>query len=852
MSLLFGSTFKHGILVNAGGGGATTGLVNRKYWDTVNGTGYVVDTTTVPPGCPASLSFPAAITAAANVTRILSDNQVCFGFWFRKVGATNPSAVNPRIIGFSTSNHTVRLNTSGALQIGAAGSGFQTILTPAADTWYWITVRVDTSTGTHTVDAKAYDDTGALVATATQSTSATAATPQLSFVVGTAGSMGGASVLVGCVVLDDNHANYPLLPMACDLLVPVATGTHSFTAGNFQDDTATNLATNETTSWAKVDETPANTTDYVRQVVDNANAYLEYDYGPTTAGLFSDVQLVQQIAANLPSTTGANLVGHKLNDGGTITAEATIDQSTAAGVLEYLMHGYTVRPNGGGAWTTTAVDALRGRFGYMTLQPAQAGLSAFYLEVFGTQVFGGGGTAYTPSVGDTLGLTDATVRSRGSKLAPADTLGLTDARTFARGSRIADTLGLTDATAKARGSRIADTLGLTDATTRSQGAGRSLADILGLTDATTRVRGAAVTVGDTLGLTDANARVRGSNVTVGDTLGLTDATAKARGKTIADPIGLTDSATPAKFRLQPVADGFALTDSPTRVHGHVWTQGDAFGLTDATAKSRAKTVADPFGLTDSAATAKFRLLTLGDTLGLTDARSLKPGKGISDTLGLTDALARARGKTIADPFGLTDAAGRGFGRTVADTLGLTDARAVARGVRIADALGLTDQASRLEGFARTIADTFGLTDQATPAAAGAKTKSLSDTIGLTDALAKTRGKVIGDVLGLTDARTAVSAHRTTLPDTLGLTDAAARVMAFSRSISDGLALTDQQTPTLTGAIPWKRGHATTTTGGHVADGDGARSGLVGGAHSGAVTTRRAGTLSIIRIADLDG
>lgn len=387
MSLLFGSTGKLGILTNAGPAGATSGLVNRKYWDVVAATGIAIETTDVPPGNDACYSFPAAIVASANLNRVINDNTVCFGFWFKKVGATNPTTVNPRIIGTTTSNHTVRLTTGGILQIGANGTGFQNIITPVADVWYWITGRINTSGGTHTIDAQAYSGyDGSLIATATQSTAVLAATAQLNFVVGTASSMGGASMLIGCIVLDDDVANYPLLPHAGEVLAPNATGTHSFTAGNFVDDTGSNLATNETASWSRVDDWPANTTDWIRQNVDNANGYLEYDFEPTATGRFASIRGIQYVIAHLPSTTGANLVGWKLNDGGTITAEATIDVSTA-NALEYGMHTYQVRPNGGTAWTLAATDALKGRFGYMTLQPAQAGMSAMAVEVFGAYSF---------------------------------------------------------------------------------------------------------------------------------------------------------------------------------------------------------------------------------------------------------------------------------------------------------------------------------------------------------------------------------------------------------------------------------------------------------------------------------
>lgn len=419
MAIIFGESGEHGIAPGAniilGGGGATSALVNRKIWDAqTSGASLALETTTVPPGAASCFKIPSTVAAAANITRTFSDNTFCYGFWFRKIGSTNPSAVNPRIVGFNPSNHTIRLSSGGVLQITIGNASPQTLNTPSADTWYWITGKIDTSSGTHTHDAKIYDDTGSLIATATQSTGAIAAAAQTSFILGTGGSMGGASCFVGTLILSDAHADYPILPMGTDLLLPNACGTHSFTAGDFVDDTATNLGTSETTSWQKLDEIPPNTTDYVQQNVDNANGYVEYAFDDVdTAGRsLGDVSFVQLIAAHRPTTTGANLVGQKLNDGGTITAEATIDHSLTANTLEYGMHGYSTRPNGGTAWDTTSANALKARFGYMTLQPAQAGLSAYYIQVF-APISAGGPTQFNQALTATQGSTATFVKQAG-------------------------------------------------------------------------------------------------------------------------------------------------------------------------------------------------------------------------------------------------------------------------------------------------------------------------------------------------------------------------------------------------------------------------------------------------------
>jgi hypothetical protein len=77
----------------------------------------------------------------------------------------------------------------------------------------------------------------------------------------------------------------------------------------------------------------------------------------------------------------ANLCQFRLNDAGTISAEATIDTSVATDTLEYRRHGYQVRPSGGGAWNTTAVNALMARYGFSTDIAPPPAIDALYLDV---------------------------------------------------------------------------------------------------------------------------------------------------------------------------------------------------------------------------------------------------------------------------------------------------------------------------------------------------------------------------------------------------------------------------------------------------------------------------------------
>ncbi|MGW1998484.1 DUF4082 domain-containing protein [Embleya sp. NPDC001921] len=141
-----------------------------------------------------------------------------------------------------------------------------------------------------------------------------------------------------------------------------------------------------------------------------------------------------------------------------------------------------------------------------------------------------GGTDYTATPGELLGLTDTAARALDAARTSTDTIGLVDQTTAlvdaARSST--DTLGLTDqATADIdRVTTPTDLLGATDSAAAQVDASRGPADPLGLADQATTLLDTDRAATDTLGLTDSVTATLGRalTVTVLDTLGLTDDT----------------------------------------------------------------------------------------------------------------------------------------------------------------------------------------------------------------------------------------------------------------------------------------------------------------------------------------
>jgi hypothetical protein len=166
------------------------------------------------------------------------------------------------------------------------------------------------------------------------------------------------------------------------LLAPTSDGTHSFTTGDFQNAASSNIATNATTVYQSLDEVPAVNTDFVKQVVINSVGYVEVGFEDLPTTLIGEPDYVQLVVALHPvGSNAANSSAFRLNDGGTVTAEAVLDHSVTSDTLEFSRHGYQVRPNGGGAWDTASVNALKAQWGFggdVTPPPA---LDAIYLEV---------------------------------------------------------------------------------------------------------------------------------------------------------------------------------------------------------------------------------------------------------------------------------------------------------------------------------------------------------------------------------------------------------------------------------------------------------------------------------------
>ncbi len=159
----------------------------------------------------------------------------------------------------------------------------------------------------------------------------------------------------------------------------------------------------------------------------------------------------------------------------------------------------------------------------------------------------GGGTDFTETIEESLGLSDSVSRSIGFSKSISESLGLTD--TFlkiAAYSRLnSESLGLADTqTKEAEYNRTnTESLGLTDTQIKETGFNRSFSESIGLTDIATAVKIIAKTISDSIGLTDTVSKVAGFSKTISDAIGLTDVFSRVASffRTVSDSLGLTDT-----------------------------------------------------------------------------------------------------------------------------------------------------------------------------------------------------------------------------------------------------------------------------------------------------------------------
>lgn len=379
MSTLHVCSFDHQIApTNVGGGGATSALVNRKYWDSVGGTPPTVDTTTFLHGS-ASMKFAAAAAGASFLRHVIGGSTAGVGAWVRRgTGSPSSTTVFLQLLG-AVNNADVRLSSDGVLYLtgGAIDGSEVALFSPAASQWYWVSLHADFSANPITMSASVWTSTGQVVVSAKTRSVAVAADTFANAQVGTSAAGHGFDLNVDSYVVTDTAA--AITPRQVVLLTP-SNGTHSFTANDFQNQASTNLTTASDIA-ALVDDYPPSLSDFVKQVVIRSTGYAEFTFSDMPASGIGEAVFVQLGIANHPvGTANANTSIMRLVDGATVTAEALADMTATADTLEYHKHGYSTAPSTSGAWSTSLVNALKARWGFSDDVTPPPALDSIWLE----------------------------------------------------------------------------------------------------------------------------------------------------------------------------------------------------------------------------------------------------------------------------------------------------------------------------------------------------------------------------------------------------------------------------------------------------------------------------------------
>lgn len=349
------------------------------HWDASSGTAITVDTTTyrnVLGGGAAAFLIDTTAAAASSYLQyrtLAAGTRILVARFYIRVD----TAVSVRQGVFvATGNNGMRigLNTTGVLYAQATtGTTVDATANITGDgIWHRVDLMFDRSGATATV-SWAIDGVAQ-----TPATIAVAAADMSAVRFGLDGTATAKFRLDDLAMASGASGDYPIGDGRVLSHVPIACGTHSFTAGNFQDDTSTNLVVGETTSWAKLDEQPVVTTDHIKQVVSNASGYVEYQMESSKGG--SSPRAVEVIIAQHNLGTQANTQKGVLWDGTTAADIYALSSTSLTTGQIRMQSGQFAKNPSNVAWTEALFNALRVRWGYSNDVLTVPALDAIIIE----------------------------------------------------------------------------------------------------------------------------------------------------------------------------------------------------------------------------------------------------------------------------------------------------------------------------------------------------------------------------------------------------------------------------------------------------------------------------------------
>ena len=337
--------------------GAECGVVDvgfsgtgNRHWDLASGT-VTADTTTVRNGLR---SFRVNASAGAIVRyRTISSTRVV-GRLAVLFASLPTSDVNLIRLANSNGNLGIWYRSSGTNLVASIGTGGDAS-GPAVTTnvWYVLDWDAASSGATATLDWQV-DATPQTQATNSQ---ATASMTLFGFGALTTTT---ADMYFDDIILSYTAADYPFGDGKVLGYSPNASGSHSFTAGDFQDELSGDIALPAGDVHTRLDERPITSiADYIKQVVINSVGYIRASFESTSET--TDARGVMVVSCQHSSGTTANTATLKLDDGGTLDDVYSGDISQVSAI--YTDKCYAAPPSGG-TWQQAIINALAIRWGY--------------------------------------------------------------------------------------------------------------------------------------------------------------------------------------------------------------------------------------------------------------------------------------------------------------------------------------------------------------------------------------------------------------------------------------------------------------------------------------------------------
>ena len=240
---------------------------------------------------------------------------------------------------------------------------------------------------------------------------------------------------------------------------------------------------------------------------------------------------------------------------------------------------------------------------------------------------------------------------------------------------VTEAVGVTDSTPIEQGKERIEAVGITDEVSRVHDAARIRIEAVGITDEINVEQSKRIE--ETVGITDTVLPAKSITVVITEAIGVTDETPIEQGKVIEEAVGVgdvvLDDLSAAGFE-ETVTEAVGITDTVLPAKSITVVIEEAIGITDDTPIEQSKVITESVGITDDTPIEQSKVIT--ESVGITDDTPIEQSKVITEAIGISDTTSRVvdAARVIAEGIGLTDDTTRiiDWTRVIAEGVGITD------------------------------------------------------------------------------------------------------------------------------------------------------------------------------------